>query len=163
MANIVVSDVTYTLLNKKVETGVTVNASLAFGNSVLTYPAGGVPISGGNLGLPNWIETLVVYSGGTGGLSWNYDRTNQKLIATQGAAHSHDFLLADNTAADATSARVVATNTGNIGSHTGANITVSGTQVSAFGGVRSATVGAQTEPSGSAIPAQTLLIVATGW
>lgn len=83
MANIAATDVTVTVLNRRtMDSGrKSMNLQLAFGNGVLTYPAGGIPVTKAQLGLPNAVESLVVYDGSEGGYAWSWDATNSKLFA----------------------------------------------------------------------------------
>lgn len=166
MANIAASDITVTLLKQWREDNGQhrVNVSLAFGDGVLTYPAGGVPISIGALGCPNIIESLIVYDKGTSGYAWSYDRTNKKLVAIQAPVqtHSHSLSLKNAAVADSANSRVNA-GTNLLGANTGSDITVAGG--GANGGVASATLAAApgSEPSAVAIAAQVLKCEVKGW
>ncbi len=108
MANIAATDITLTLLTqRRSEDGRRVNVfTMAFGDGVLTYPAGGVPITKAKLGCPNIIEQLTVFDKGTSGYEWTYDRTNEKLVAMQAPAqtHAHDVLVKGGQAAASTAA-----------------------------------------------------------
>jgi hypothetical protein len=165
MANLAASDITVTILNKRRENGRShFNVKLAFGNGVLTYPAGGVPISKGVLGCPNVIESLTVYDSGTSGYKWSYDAANEKLVAMQAPAqtHSHDLTLKNAAVADSAGSRVNA-GTNLLGANTGSDITVAGG--GANGGVASATLAAAAlgQPSTVAIAAQVLKCEVIGW
>lgn len=157
MANLVAADITVTFLNQRRINGLSYfNVQLAFGDSSKTYPAGGVPVSGGALGCPNTIQSLTVYDKGTSGYEWSFDRTNNKLVALQSAAgsavgshthvqdahthtqtaHTHDILLKNAAVADGASARVNA-GANLLGANTGSDLTITG--AGANGGVVNAT------------------------
>ena len=166
MANIAATDITVTLVNQRIgESGRKVNnVKLVFGDGALTYAAGGVPISKGNLGCPNVIESLTVYDSGTSGYKWSYDRANEKLVAIQSPVrtHTHDLLLKNAAVADGASARVNA-GANLLGANTGGDLTVTGG--GANGGVVSTTLAAAagSQPSTVAIAAQTLYCEVVGW
>lgn len=165
MADIAASDITTTFLNRRhVEGRSHFNVQLAFGNSTLTYPAGGIPISISALGCPNVVESLVVYDKGTSGYAWTYDRTNKKLVAIQAPVqtHTHDILLKNAAVADGATTRVNA-GANLLGANTGGDLTVTGG--GANGGVVSTTLAAAagSQPSTVAIAAQTLKCELIGW
>lgn len=82
MANLASTSITYSInQRRKIEGRNLYNCTLAFGNGVLLYPSGGVPIAKENLGCPNQIESLVIYDAGGTSYRWTYDTTNKKLIA----------------------------------------------------------------------------------
>lgn len=81
MAALSAGSITYTV-NQKARLGnskVLNVVTLALGNGALTYPTGGIPIVGGNLGCPNTIYRLDVQDGGTSGYVFNYNITTGKL------------------------------------------------------------------------------------
>lgn len=158
MANIAATDITVTILNRRRSDKVRNNCKLVFGDGVLTYPAGGVPISKAKLGCPNVIESLVIYDRTTG-YGWAYDATNEKLVAMQTGSHSHPLTLKNAAVADGATTRVNA-GTNLLGANTGSDITVAGG--GANGGVGASTA-TSAEPSGIAIAAQTLKIEVVGW
>lgn len=88
MANLASANITVTVLQSRtMDSGrKSRNLKLVFGDGVLTYPAGGVPVTGVQLGCPNSVESLVVYDGMTGGYVWSYDAANGKLFALQSNA-----------------------------------------------------------------------------
>lgn len=168
MANIAATDITLTLLTqRRSEDGRRVNVfTMAFGDGVLTYPAGGVPITKAKLGCPNVIEQLTVFDKGTSGYAWTYDRANEKLVAIQAPAqtHAHDLLVlgggtivADSTiGADASTQLVKVAAT---------NVTFAKADVAIKGGVQSETLAAApgAQPSTVAIAAQSLKVEVVGW
>lgn len=172
MANIAASDITVTFLDKRRTASArnSFNVQLVFGDGVLTYGAGGVPVSLGALGCPNVIESLTIYDKGTSGYSWSYDKTNKKLVAIQGAAgstatHTHDLLLKNAAVADGATTRVNA-GANLLGANTGSDVTVTGG--GANGGVVLAAAltiaaAAGSQPSTVAIAAQTLKCEIIGW
>lgn len=88
MADIAASDVTYVIQAKyKQDSGLKhYRVSAAFGDGVLTYPAGGVPLTKGNLGMANQIEFLsIMDAANANGLIYKYDFANAKLRIYQEA------------------------------------------------------------------------------
>lgn len=82
MADLASTDLTYTQLSKSIgESGYRqFQFSIAFGNSTLTYPSGGIPLTSGKLGCPNQIRTLSIYGASSGdGITYKYDVTNNKI------------------------------------------------------------------------------------
>lgn len=163
MADLASTDVTYTITKiKKLEDGrKIVQATLAFGDGALTYPTGGVPLLKGKLGLPTSVESFVVEDRGTSGFAFSYDKTNEKLRAFQGAAHTHPLNLKNAAVADGATTRVNA-GTNLLGANTGSDIVVAGG--GANGGVQANTAAGQSELTSSFAPAaQTLKVTAIGW
>lgn len=162
MANIASTDVTYTITVKdKTQRGHKKNiVTLAFGDGALTYPAGGIPLLGANMGCPVTIESLVVFDKGTSGYHFTFDRTNTKLVVMQTASHTHDLLLKNAAVADGASARVNA-GANLLGANTGADLTVTGS--GANGGIVAKAGFAAAEASTVAIAAQTIQVEVVGW
>lgn len=165
MADLAASDITVTFLNLRRNNGRNFfNLKLVFGDSAKTYPAGGIPVTIGNLGCPNIIESLNIYDDALSGYQWKYDATNKKLTATQAPAqtHSHDISLKNAAVADGAGARVNA-GTNLLGANTGSDLTVAGG--GANGGVVSKTLAAAAlaQISTIAIAAQTLKCEVIGW
>lgn len=163
MANIAASDITVTIINnRKREDGRKhLNITLAFGDGALTYPAGGVPITKAKLGCPTVIESLVIYDKGTSGYEWSYDRTNEKLVAMQNAAHTHSFLVKGGQAAAGTDAISIKGSPVVIGKEAATDATSLGGATN--GGVQTSTALAGSEPSAVAIAAQSLKVEVIGW
>lgn len=88
MADIASSDVVYVDQNKNsrsCDQKVSRVFSVAFGNGVLTYPAGGVPLLKGSLGCPNSLESLkLVDAASANGFVYKCDLANQKIRIYQG-------------------------------------------------------------------------------
>jgi hypothetical protein len=88
MAAIAASDLTYTLLSRDIDGGKGKRRNLldvTFGDGALTYPAGGVPLTKGNLGCPNSLEEVeLVNPASSNGFVYKYDATNEKLRIYQG-------------------------------------------------------------------------------
>lgn len=168
MANIAATDITVTLLNqRKGEDGRRKNnVKLVFGDGVLEYPAGGVPISKAKLGCPNVIESLVVYDSATSGYKWSYDAANEKLVAMQAPAqtHAHDLKAIGGQAAASTAALAYYA-TDILGKEAATNITIAKADSATKGGVMSETLAAAAlgQPSTVAIAAQTLKCEVIGW
>ncbi len=165
MANIASSDITVTLVNRDCVGGSLKKRNvvkLVFGDGALTYPAGGVPISKGNLGCPNVIESLIVFDKSTSGYAWSYDKANEKLVAIQNAAHAHDVLLKGGQAAAGTAAAAwYATDI--LGKEAVTDKTIAGADSATKGGVMASTALAGSQPSAVAIAAQTLYCEVVGW
>ena len=162
MADIAGTDITYTELSNEEggKQGRIRTFTLTFGNSTLTYGAGGVPVTLGSLGCPNAIDSLTVFDKGTSVYEWSYDRTNKKLVAFQSPSHTHNLLLKNAAVADSAGARVNA-GANLLGANTGGDLTVTGG--GANGGVVAVTAGGLSEPSTVAIAAQTLKVRVVGW
>lgn len=86
MADFVATDVTYNFdlsnsswLGRR---GKLIRGTLSFGNGSITYATGGIPLTIGGCGCPNFLESLIVTRTITGlqGFKYDYDRTNSKLI-----------------------------------------------------------------------------------
>lgn len=160
MANIAASDISVVILNERRINGRSYfNCQLSFGDGVLTYPAGGVPINKAKLGCPVQIESMTIYDKGTSGYEWSYDRANEKLVAIQSPAHSHALLLKNAAVADGATTRVNA-GTNLLGANTGSDITVAGG--GANGGVQASSAAAGSQPSAVAIAAQVLRVEVVG-
>jgi len=88
MADIAATDVTYAVVNqhqqKVVDGRREGKFSLVFGDGALTYPTGGVPITKGNLGCPNVIESFIMEGTGANGFIYKYDQANEKIRIYQG-------------------------------------------------------------------------------
>ena len=98
MADIAAGDVTYTVTKqRKEESGNKINSvTIAFGNSTLTYPSGGVPLTKASMGCPNAITSAVLEAANSGdGLVYKYDKTNNKIRIYRAPAqtHSHDLKI----------------------------------------------------------------------
>ena len=86
MAAIASGNVSYSITNsQKNEAGRIVNkVTLTFGDGVLTYPALGVPLLAGKLGIPTTVESFNVIDDGAKGFLLSYDLVNTKLRIFQG-------------------------------------------------------------------------------
>ena len=104
MVDIVATDVTYTLIEEHRLHGIGNKnvVKLEFGDGALTYPAGGIPITIGNLGCPVNIESFKVVDQGTSGYKFQYDQSTAKLVIMQAPAapHNHDLHLNEGDVAD---------------------------------------------------------------
>lgn len=88
MADIVAADVTYTVTKqRKEESGNKINSvTIAFGDSALTYPTGGVPLTKANMGCPNAIIAADIEAGNPAdGIIYKYDKANNKVRMYRGA------------------------------------------------------------------------------
>ena len=167
MASIAAGDVTYTL-----KTARTLGDSrkfnrvlLSFGDGILEYPAGGIPITIGKLGCPANVESMIVVDKGTSGYSFMYDQSAKKLVMTQAPAqtHTHDVKIIAGQAAASTDA--ISAKTLTLGKESATNITIAGANSATLGGVVSATLAASadTEPSTVAIAAQAIEVEVIGF
>lgn len=76
MAAIAAANVTYTPIRRSIgESGYRERElTITFGNGTLTYPAGGIPLTPGNLGCPNEIRVLNIYgSPAPNGFTYSFD------------------------------------------------------------------------------------------
>lgn len=159
MAAIGASDVTYTLVSESMIQAAgggrrrTV-VKVAFGDASKTYPSGGVPLTGGNMGAPTLMEALSILDASNGdGYVYKWDQTNNKIRIYERDQHTHNLYLATGTSGTAVKALA-----GKIENSTAA--TVTGRLATASGsGVIAAAVHALAELSTSAAPASTTLVV----
>ena len=177
MADLAASDVTYTVVHQRIgENGRKNNViKLTFGDSSLTYPAAGVPLTKAKLGCPNVVEALNVFSKGTSGYEWSYNYATEKLVAIQDAskvvsAHTHSLILNDGAATDGTDTRVLAAAGGtDLGGSFGSDLTIAGVSAATGAGgiliaaAQTVAAAAGAEPSAVAIAAQTIYVEVTGW
>lgn len=165
MADIAAADVTYTLVNQR-KLGDSRNLNrvrLAFGDSSLLVPSGGIPLNIGKLGCPTVVESLIVVDQGTSGYKFQYDQSAKKLVVMQAPAQSHDhdlFILGGQTH-DAT----LGLNVASLGKNTATNITLNGANAATTGGVLSETLAAAAlaQATGVAIAAQTIEVEVLGY
>jgi hypothetical protein len=168
MADIASSDVTYTEQDKSIHEGSGYREFLfkvQYGNSTLTYPAGGIPLLKASLGCPNVIKKLMVYDADDGdGIVVKYDAENNKLRLYRVAAHAHDVLIKGGQAAASTAA-VAHYATNIMGKEAATDATITGADSATKGGVQSLSQGSLVEvSSGSYAPAATVLYVSVvGW
>jgi len=138
---------------------------LTFGDGVLTYPAGGVPITKGKLGCPSIIESLTIVDKGTSGFEFMYDQSAEKIVMFQAPAqtHAHDFLVKGGTAAAGTDALNIKTVI--IGKEAATDATSVAADTATKGGVISETLAAAagTEPSTVTIAEQIIECEVIGW
>lgn len=162
MANLSAGSVTYTVKNLRRGGNSRVNnrVQLAFGDGVLTYPAGGIPITIGNLGCPNVVESMHIVDQGTSGYGFQYDSVNKKLVVMQSGSHTHNLLLKNAAVADGATARVNA-GANLLGANTGGDLTITGG--GANGGIVATTIGTASEASTVAIAAQSIMVEVVGW
>lgn len=171
MADLAASDVTVTLQNRRIgESGRReVVAKIEFGDGVDTYPSGGVPLTKGDLGLPNVIESLKIFDAeDSGGLIFKYDYENEKIRIYQAPAQTHDHdlkvigggtIVADGGLGADASGDLVKVEAG--------DLTIEGADSATDGGVLSETLAAAalSEYSGGStvVAATDLYVEATGW
>lgn len=111
MADIAASDVTHTVVSRArtASQGINNEVTIAFGNGVLTYPSGGVPLTGALMGCPNVVSDFdIVDAGNANGFLYKWDKTNNKIRIYQGdntnaaAAPAIELVAASATPAAAT-------------------------------------------------------------
>lgn len=85
MADLTAADVTVTVAIRDRGTAGKkhrIQGSIAFGDGAKTYPSGGIPMPAfGNFGMKRNLDTLVFHDVSADGLTWKYDKTNNKLRA----------------------------------------------------------------------------------
>lgn len=168
MADIAATDITATLLlRKRIEGRSYFHWSLAFGNSTLTYPAGGIPITLALVGMPNIIEDLIIYDNGLSVYQWSYDRVNKKLTAMQAPVqtHTHNLLVKGGQASSTTNDIAIYGSLDTLGKEQASDATMVGSASATKGGVVSTTLAAAglTQISTVAIAAQVLKCEVVGW
>lgn len=87
MAAIGASDVSYAVSfrKKKESSQVEQVVAISFGDGVKTYPAGGIPLTKGQMGCPNVIVSAeMVDAGSADGFIYKYDLANNKIRIYQG-------------------------------------------------------------------------------
>jgi len=164
MADLAAGDLTYVVVGKqrKEDSGnKVINFTVAFGDSALTYPANGIPLSSAKLGVPNSIIALVIDSPASGdGILYKYDKANNKIRLYRAPSHTHSLHLNQADVVDSAGSRVNA-GTNLLGSNTGADIAIAGVaNTSGAGGIVNVAQGSLTEvASGSYAPAATTLYI----
>jgi hypothetical protein len=136
---------------------------LAFGDGILEYPAGGIPLTKGKMGCPTYVESMVIVDKGTSGYSFMYDQSTGKLVVWQAPAqtHDHDIFILGGQTHDAT----LGLNVASLGKNVATNITLNGANSATTGGVLSETLAAAAlaEASTLAIAAQTIEVEVIGY
>lgn len=168
MADIGSSNVTYSLTRSlKTEDGRRVNhMTLTFGNGALTYPALGIPLTLGGLGMPTTVEKLVVIDDGATGYNVTVDLANLKLRLFQQSArtHAHDLLVKGGQAGSTTN-DIAHYATDILGKEAATDATIAKAASATKGGVMSETLAAAVlvELGNVAVAAQTFKIEVVGW
>ncbi len=184
MTNLVAADLTYTVLTQRRVNGRSYNRMrIAFGDSTLTYPAGGIPITKGKLGCPNDIESLTIVDDGISGYKFSYKQSTGKLVMVRSPAatvtaitatldHSHDLLVKGGQAGSTTN-DIAHYATDILGKEAVTDATILGSASATKGGVISKTLplsttgtlaaGTFSEASTVAIAAQTIEVEVIGW
>ncbi len=168
MGDIAASDITVTILQlRKAADRNFYNLQLAFGNSTLTYPAGGIPVDMNKLGCPNIIESLTIYDKGTSGYLWSYDAANKKLVgfyspavAANTAAHSHNLKVIGGQGASTTN-NIANYPTAILGKQEASDETFLGADSATKGGVVAAAALSISQAAGTFTQLSTVAIVAT--
>lgn len=171
MADIASSNVTYTLQKKVIGESSYREFmwKVQFGNSSLTYPAGGIPLTKASLGCPNHILSVNMYDANdASGYVYKYDSENNKLRIYQAAPTGTNSkptftvtkgAITANTELGLSADAATATVNNNTIAATLALTTNSPVGIPTFTG----TAAALAELSGTAIAAQTLYIEVKGW
>ena len=89
MADLVAADLTYAGFDSNRNShstgyGYRRRGTIAFGDGSDSIPAGGIPITKGNMGCPNEITSLKVIESSLLGYKWQYDVSAEKLIVETG-------------------------------------------------------------------------------
>lgn len=95
MAAILAANVTYSFLQqKKAADAEKLNLiSVGFGNGALTYPSGGVPLTGASMGLPNYVRSVDLVDPSNGdGFVYKWDSVNNKIRIYQSGVQSASAL-----------------------------------------------------------------------
>lgn len=82
MADIAAGDVTYSVTKqRKEESGNKINSvTITYGNSTLTYPSGGIPLTKASMGCPNAIVSAQIDAANSAdGIIYKYDKANNKI------------------------------------------------------------------------------------
>lgn len=164
MSAFVAGSVTYTLKNQRRggNSRVQNRVQLAFGDGALTYPTGGIPITIGNLGCPNVVESMSVVDSGGSVYSFNYDSVNKKLLMFQGASHVHDITAIGGLTS---SEPLLLDASQKFGKNAATNRTIVGSTSATTGGVVAAIPAAVVSEAASSLApaAQTLIVEVVGW
>lgn len=116
---------------------------IAFGDSALTYPSGGIPLLKGKLGCPAKLLSLelIDMSDGDGySYKFNYEGSTIKIYQSPARTHTHDFKVIGSQAAASTDA--ISAKTLTLGKEAVTDITIAGANSATLGGVVSATLAA---------------------
>lgn len=170
MTDLVAGDVTLTVQRIGIEGKLRRNrVKIAFGDSALTYPSGGVPLpTYSGWGMKTRLDYIILLDPNDGvGTFWKYDKENNKLRAWLAPAqtHTHDVLIIGGQAAAGTDTVQAAVGDVILGKEEAANATIVGADSATKGGVVSATLAAAagTELGNVAVAAQVLYAEAVGW
>lgn len=169
MADIAATDVTYTM---QVGTAKANPADprfsgvfkIAFGDSSLTYPSGGIPLTKGKLGCPANIDELTILDDDDGnGYAYKFNREGNtiKIYQSPARTHAHDLLIIGGQAST-TDNEVGHYATDILGKEAATNATIAKADSATKGGVISETLAAAalTEvTAASHAPAATVLYV----
>ena len=166
MAGFGTADITYTvknfrrLSNSKVHNRI----QLAFGNSSLTYSAGGIPLVLGSLGLTTVCESLIVCEQSTAGYLFQFISSTTKLAIFQSPSHTHTLYVGANAGTNATTAVNAGTASGLFISGAG-SVSIAGIAATTgtVGGIVNVAAGNFTEVTSVALAAQTIVCEVIGW
>mgnify|MGYP001571590060 CR=1 FL=1 len=192
MRSLVSGSVTYTIQGRgilKEESGFKMaNIKIAFGDSALTYPTGGIPLSNlSKWGFPNLVDSLVFQdAANANGFVYKWDRANNKLLIYRSAgvtpagtvaapvftgaglaAHTHDMLGIGGLATTSNEALFLDASQ-KFGKNAATNRTIVGSTSATTGGVVAVTAGTEAGTNsapaftGSAIAAAALIEATTG-
>lgn len=109
MPALAASDVTVTINRKEDLNGMKRNyCTVSFGDGSLTYPATGVPLAKGKLGMARHLEHVAITEDGTLSYKTNYDISAETIVLGQGDyTNTTDGPLIVLTTSDAPAAQVV--------------------------------------------------------
>lgn len=167
MSAIAASNVAFTLQGPKLGKGDDSKRNgvfkIVFGDGTLTYPSGGIPLSGLSAqGFPNVVgEVDIQDASNADGYIYKYDAVNNKIrIYYPLASHTHSLFLNNGDVADGATTRV---NAGSnlLGANTGSDLTVAGVADSTgHGGVLNVASAAGAEVGTSFAPASATTLYA---
>jgi len=164
MADIAAGDVTYSILNQRKTSGSrnSNRVRISFGDSSLTVPANGIPLSKRKMGCPTIIESMVVVDQGVSGYRFQYDQSTEKLVVIQSPAHAHALKIIGGRSAAGTAATAYYA-TDIFGKEAATDTTITAADSATKGGVLASAALAGSEASAVAIAAQIIEVEVIGW
>lgn len=169
MADIAASDVTYTLQEgtqyaSPADPRSCAVYKIAFGDSSLLYPSGGIPLTKAKLGCPAEILSLeILDASDADGLIYKYNREDAKLrIYNATAGHTHDIEVIGGGTID-TNADLGLSSTDALVKVAATDKTIVGADSATKGGVVASSAGAGAELGNVAVAAKVLYVKVQGW
>ena len=166
MAGFSTASVTYTVNNfRRLGNSRAMNrVTLAFGNSALTYAAGGIPLVIGSLGMTTTVESMDVVEQGTAGYLVQFISSTNKLAIFQSASHTHALFVATGAGTSGTTSIQAGTAATGV-FNSGGSISIPGIAAAAgtIGGIVNVAAGNLVECTSVALPAITIVVEVVGW